>query len=66
MVLLGHVTNHIAEHILEQTASFTSPSYSLSVSAFYVNICLYVQTPVGPWVTPAVKNLSFVQSLGLC
>lgn len=65
MVSLGHVTNCIAEHILEQTASFTSLSFSLSASAFYVNICLYVKTPVDPWVTPRVKNLSFVQCLGL-
>lgn len=59
MVSLGHVTNCVAEHILEQTASFTSLSFSLSVSAFYVNICLYVKTPVDPWVTPRVKNLEF-------
>jgi len=65
MVSLGHVTNCIAEHILKQTASFKSQSFSLSVSAFYVNICLYVKTPVDPWVTPTVKNLTFVQCLGL-
>lgn len=66
LVSLGHVINCIAEHILEQTASFKSLSFSLSVSAFSVNICLYVKTPVDPWGAPTVKNLSFVQCLGLC
>lgn len=65
MVLLRHVTNCVAEHILEQTTSFKSLSFSLAVSAFYVNIRLYVKTPVDPWVTPTVKNLSFVECLGI-
>ena len=41
MVSLGHVTNCVAEHILEQTASFKSLSFSirLCILCKYLFVC---------------------------